>query len=235
MSITTVLFDLDGTLLPMDQDVFIKKYFGLLAQKLAPHGYDPEKLIQAVWAGTKAMVMNNGKVTNKEAFWITCDAALGCETSKDADIHMDFYRNEFNQVQEVCGFEPMAAQIVRSLKDRGYRVVLATNPLFPAIATQNRIRWAGLQPEDFEYITAYENSHHCKPNPDYYREILEQLHLRPGECLMVGNDVGEDMITQQLGMKVFLLTDCLINKQNADISQYPNGGFPELAYFLNTL
>ena len=235
MSITTVLFDLDGTLLPMDQDVFIKKYFGLLAQKLAPHGYDPEKLIQAVWAGTKAMVMNDGKVTNKEAFWITCDATLGCEASKDADIHMEFYRNEFNQVQEVCGFESMAAQIVHSLKDRGYRVVLATNPLFPAIATQNRIRWAGLQRSDFEYITTYENSHYCKPNPDYYREILEQLHLQPEECLMVGNDVGEDMITQQLGMKVFLLTDCLINKQNADISQYPNGGFPELAYFFNTL
>ena len=148
---------------------------------------------------------------------------------------MEFYRNEFNQVQEVCGFEPMAAQIVRSLKGRGYRVVLATNPLFPAIATQNRIRWAGLLPEDFEYITTYENSHYCKPNPDYYREILAQLHLQPEECLMVGNDVGEDMITQQLGMKVFLLTDCLINKQNADISQYPNGGFPELADFLNTL
>ena len=235
MSITTVLFDLDGTLLPMDQDVFIKKYFGLLAQKLAPHGYDPEKLIQAVWAGTKAMVMNNGKVTNKEAFWITCDAALGCKASKDADIHIEFYRNEFNQVQEVCGFEPMAAQIVHSLKDRGYRVVLATNPLFPSIATQNRIRWAGLQPEDFEYITTYEKSHYCKPNPDYYREILEQLHLQPEECLMVGNDVGEDMIAQQLGMKVFLLTDCLINKAGADISQYPNGGFSELANFFNAL
>ena len=235
MPITTILFDLDGTLLPMDQDVFIKKYFGLLAQKLAPFGYDPEKLIQAVWAGTKAMVMNNGKVTNKEAFWITCDATLGCEASKDADIHMEFYRNEFNQVQEVCGFEPMAAQIVHSLKDRGYRVVLATNPLFPAIATQNRIRWAGLQRSDFEYITTYENSHYCKPNPDYYREILEQLHLQPEECMMVGNAVGEDMVTQQLGMKVFLLTDCLINKQNADISQYPNGSFPELASFLNTL
>ena len=235
MPIKTILFDLDGTLLPMDQDIFIKKYFGLLAQKLAPFGYDPEKLIQAVWAGTKAMVMNDGTVTNKEAFWSTCDATLGCPASKDADIHMEFYRNEFNQVQEVCGFEPMAAQIVRSLKDRGYRVVLATNPLFPAIATQNRIRWAGLQPEDFEYITTYENSHYCKPNTDYYREILEQLHLRPEESLMVGNDVGEDIIIQQLGMKVFLLTDCLINKQNADISQYPNGGFPELADFLNTL
>ena len=235
MPITTILFDLDGTLLPMDQDVFIKKYFGLLAQKLAPFGYDPEKLIQAVWAGTKAMVMNDGKVTNKDAFWIACDATLGCAASKDADIHMDFYRNEFNLVQEVCGIEPMAAQIVHLLKDRGYRVVLATNPLFPAIATQNRIRWAGLQPEDFEYITTYENSHYCKPNPDYYREILAQLHLQPEECLMVGNDVGEDMITQQLGMKVFLLTDCLINKAGTDISQYPNGSFSELARFLNTL
>jgi len=235
MPITTVLFDLDGTLLPMDQDIFIKKYFDLLAQKLAPYGYDPEKLIQAVWAGTKAMVMNNGKVTNKETFWITCDAALGCEASKDADIHMDFYRNEFNQVQKVCGFEPIAARIVNSLKDRGYRVVLATNPLFPAIATHNRIRWAGLQPEDFEYITTYENSHYCKPNPDYYREILTQLNLKPEECLMVGNDVGEDMITQQLGMKVFLLTDCLINKAGAVISQYPNGDFSELADCLSKL
>jgi len=235
MKITTVLFDLDGTLLPMDQDIFIKKYFGLLAQKLAPYGYDPEKLIQAVWAGTKAMVMNDGKVPNKEAFWHACDATLGCEASKDAEIHMDFYRNEFNQVQEVCGFEPTAAQIVHSLKERGYRVVLATNPLFPAIATQNRIRWAGLQPEDFEYITTYETSHYCKPNPDYYREILEQLQLQPDECLMVGNDVGEDMVTQQLGMKVFLLTDCLINKAGADISQYPHGGFPELASFINNL
>ena len=153
MSITTVLFDLDGTLLPMDQDIFIKKYFDLLAQKLAPFGYNSDKLIQAVWAGTKAMVMNEGKVTNKDAFWIACDATLGCEASKDADIHMEFYRNEFNQVQDVCGFEPMATQIVHSLKDRDYRVVLATNPLFPAIATQNRIRWAGLQRSDFEYIT----------------------------------------------------------------------------------
>ena len=235
MGITTVLFDLDGTLLPMDQDIFIKKYFGLLAQKLAPFGYDPEKLIQAVWAGTKAMVKNDGNATNEEAFWITFDAVLGCKASKDAAVHMDFYRNEFNKVKDVCGFEPMAAQIVHSLKDRGYRVALATNPLFPAIATQNRIRWAGLTPGDFEMYTTYENSRYCKPNLDYYRDILTQLNVSAEECLMVGNDVGEDMIAQQLGMKVFLLTDCLINKAGADISQYPNGSFPELASFLNTL
>ena len=40
--IKTVLFDLDGTLLPMDQDNFVKAYFKNLAIKLAPHGYDPQ-------------------------------------------------------------------------------------------------------------------------------------------------------------------------------------------------
>lgn len=235
MPITTVLFDLDGTLLPMDQDVFVKNYFGLLAQKLASHGYDPEKLIQAVWAGTKAMVKNDGNATNEETFWVTFDAVLGCKASKDATVHMDFYQNEFNMVKDVCGFAPMASQIVHSLKVKGYRVVLATNPLFPAIATQNRIRWAGLTPEDFEYITTYENSRYCKPNPNYYREILEKLQLQPEECLMVGNDVGEDMVTAQLGMKVFLLTDCLINRTGEDISQYPHGSFAELAAFIEKL
>ena len=61
MAITTVLFDLDGTLLPMDQEIFVKTYFSLLAKKLAPHGYEPEALINAVWAGTRAMVKNTGE------------------------------------------------------------------------------------------------------------------------------------------------------------------------------
>ena len=114
-------------------------------------------------------------------------------------------------------------------------MVLATNPLFPSIATENRIRWAGLQPEDFEYFTTFESSHYCKPNLDYYREILDRLSLKPEECLMVGNDVSEDMVTEQLGMKTFLLTECLINKENKDISQYPNGGFTQLHTYLKEL
>lgn len=232
MSITTVLFDLDGTLLPMDQEIFIKDYLGRLARKLAPYGYEPKRLIEAIWAGTKAMVQNAGIVTNEEAFWHACDAYLGCAASKDAAIHTDFYQKEFNEVKAVCGFEPRAVQIVRLLKEKGIRLVLATNPLFPCVATENRIRWAGLQPSDFEHFTTFENSHYCKPNLDYYREIMDKLHLSPEECLMVGNDVGEDMIAKQLGMQVFLLTDCLINKAGEDISRYPNGGFARLDAYL---
>ena len=110
----------------------------------------------------------------------------------------------------------------------GLRTALATNPIFPAIATESRIRWAGLSPADFELYTTYENIGFCKPNPAYYQEILKRMDLSPEECLMVGNDVTEDMIAARLGMQVFLLTDCLINKDEKDISVYPNGGFDQL-------
>ena len=112
---------------------------------------------------------------------------------------------------------------------------MATNPLFPAIATQSRAKWAGLNPEDFEIITTYENSRHCKPNPDYYRDILATLDENPENCVMVGNDVQEDMIAETLGMKVFLLTDNLINRTGEDISRYPHGSFGELMDFIREL
>ena len=235
MAITTVLFDLDGTLLPMDQDVFAKDYLGRLAKKLVPLGYEPKKLIEAVWVGTKAMVKNTGEKINEAVFWEAFDAYLGCPASKDAGAHLDFYRNEFNQVKDGCGCNAMAAEIVQSLKGKGMRLILATNPLFPAIATENRILWAGLNPADFEYFSSFENSHYCKPNPAYYQELVEKLQLNPEECLMVGNDAGEDMVAQQLGMQVFLLTDCLINKANADISQFAHGSFEDLRIFLATI
>lgn len=228
MRVKAVLFDLDGTLLPMDQDAFVKTYFGLLAQKLAPHGYEPAKLIDAIWTGTAAMVKNDGGKTNEAVFWERFAELYGPQAERDMPLFDAFYRNEFAGAKAVCGYTPYAAEAVALAKEKGLRVVLATNPIFPAIATQNRIRWAGLAPEDFEYYTTYENSRHCKPNPAYYRDILEQVNLQPEECLMVGNDVVEDMVAQTLGMRVFLLTDCLINSHQRDISAYPKGGYLEL-------
>ena len=233
--ITTILFDLDGTLLPMDQEVFVKDYLKRMAAKMAPRGYDPELLVKAIWKGTGAMVKNDGAATNETVFWNVFSQIYGRDTRVDEPLFEDYYRNEFQLVKDSCGFNPQAAEAIREIKHLGYRVVLATNPLFPPIATQSRTRWAGLNPGDFDLITTYENSRHCKPNPEYYRDILETLNLKAEQCVMVGNDVGEDMIAETLGMKVFLLTDCIINKDSKDISCYPNGSFPELLNFIREL
>lgn len=228
----TILFDLDGTLLPMDQDGFIKAYFGALATKMLPQGYDPQLLIQGIWEGTEAMVRNPGDITNEECFWAGFAHVVGTDCRKDAPIFDDFYRNEFRFVAASCGFDPHAVKVIRWLQEQGCRIILATNPIFPAIATYNRIQWAGLDPSDFELITTYENSRHCKPNPEYYRDILKQIGERPENCIMVGNDVTEDMIAQDLGMDVFLVTNCLINKHQRDITQYPQGDLQELMAYL---
>lgn len=235
MSIHYILFDLDGTLLPMDQEQFIKAYFGRLAAKLAPHGYEPEKLIKAIWGGTAAMVKNDGSVTNEQVFWDFFATVFGEDTHKDEPLFEEFYRTDFQQVQSACGFDARAARTVAALKEMGFVLALATNPIFPAIATESRMRWAGLDRKDFALYTTYENSCRCKPNPDYYRDVLSQLNARPEECLMVGNDVDEDMIAETLGMQVFLLTDCLINKHDKDISAYPHGSFDDLMDFISTL
>ena len=232
MQIKTILFDLDGTLLPMELDTFAKAYFGGLAQKVAPYGFDPKQLIANILAGTEAMYKNDGTKTNEQVFWDYFVKVYGEEVLAHTPHFDDFYIHEFQQVQKACGFNPAAAETVRQIKAQGYRVALATNPLFPAYATESRIRWAGLTPEDFELFTTYENSSYCKPNPAYYRAVVDALGVDPRECLMVGNDVVEDGAAEKLGMRVFLLTDCLINKKGADLSAWPHGNFSDLLQYL---
>ncbi len=235
MKIKAVFFDLDGTLLPMDQDIFIKAYLGGLVNLLAPKGYDPKAIAGALWKSTDAMVKNDGAKTNEEVFWDSFCHILGKEIRSEEAALEEFYKTEFQNIKDYCGYTPKSKELVDRLKDNGITVVLATNPLFPAIATESRIRWAGLYPEDFEVYTTYENSRHCKPNLEYYRVLLEQVKAEPSECLMVGNDVGDDMVAEALGMKVFLLTDCLINKTDRSVNDFSHGGFDELTEYIEEL
>ncbi len=226
---------MDGTLLPMDQELFTRAYFKKLTVKLAPYGYEPKKLVDAIWAGTAAMVKNDGSCTNEEAFWRVFASVFGERVHGDLPLFESFYREEFNEAQSCCGFRPEAGATVAMLRARGIGLVLASNPIFPAVAQRNRLRWAGVDAENFAYITSYENSRYCKPNAKYYTELAEKLSLAPEECLMVGNDAREDCAAEQIGMKVFLLTDCLINTEGRDISIYPHGGYGELKEYLGEL
>ena len=231
-----ILFDLDGTLLPMDQGAFMKDYFGRLIRRLAPFGYTAEGFLAAMKAGIAAMVRNDGSRTGEEAYWDAYTSVSGKEILDRMPVFESFYEEEFDEVARVCGYNPAAAELVRDLQGRGIRVILATNPLFPRIATQKRIRWAGLTPEDFEFYTTYEDIGYCKPNPDYYRAVLARAGLEAEDCLMVGNDVAEDMVAgAAAGLQGFLLTDCLINTPGADITQYPHGSFGELSAYIHQL
>ena len=229
--IKNVLFDLDGTLLPMDMDEFTNGYFAFLVKKAMEHSdkYTKDELIKNVWGGVKAMVLNKGEMTNEQAFWKYFTSVYGEESLEDKAIFDDFYANEFEQAKQFCGKNEDARKVVDSIKEAGFRVVLATNPVFPEVATRKRAIWAGFNVDEFMAFTTYENSHFCKPNPEYYKELLTKLDMKASECLMVGNDVDEDMEAGiKAGMQTFLITDCLINKKQVDINKYPHGSFNDL-------
>ena len=232
MDIKAVLFDLDATLLPMNQDEFLGMYFKLLANRMAKYGYDPKQVIDGVWKGSYAMIKNDGVKINEEVFWKSFAEVVGERVIDDRYIFDEFYASEFCDTKQLCGYTPKANDVVKKLKKAGVRVVLATNPLFPDVATLKRMEWAGLDAEDFEFYTTYENVGYCKPNPKYYAFIADKLGIPPENCVMVGNDVSDDMSAKAIGMQVFLFTDYLINTKNEDISQYPQGSFEQLDKFL---
>ena len=99
-----------------------------------------------------------------------------------------FYAEDFRQLQYLVRARPEAQQIVKSTKDRGLRIVLATNPMFPLTAIIQRLEWAGLRASDFTHVTTLENSHACKPHARYFTEVLSLIGVEPREALMIGDD-----------------------------------------------
>jgi FMN phosphatase YigB (HAD superfamily) len=228
-----ILFDLDGTLLPLEPERFLDSFLSLLAKTYEPKGYDGKKVIDAFWSVIDAMVKNDGEKPCKEVYWEKWSSLLGGDVAEDERLLEEFYKGNFEKVRVSCGFNPEASLLVRKLTKEGKTVILATNPVYPASAMEKRINWAGLEYSDFKFVSAYENSKYCKPSPMYYKEILDKFSLDPKETLMVGNDFLRDMAAKEVGISVFLLTDCPENCEGADIESVPNGSFNQLRSYID--
>lgn len=237
MSIKNILFDLDGTLLPMVQDEFVRFYMPLLAKFYLSAGIEtePNAFIGAVWKGYEAMVKNDGSRTNREAFWSFMEGILPIPTEQSEALAVKFYSTEFNKAVQATSPSKFADAAVKAAKGRGMGTFLATNPVFPRCATMNRIRWAGLDADDFGLITTYEDYSYCKPNIEYFRTVLEELDLNPKECLMVGNDVEEDLAVRDLGVKTYLVTDTMENRKGLPVRTDYKGSLKELADFIRKI
>ncbi len=229
-----ILFDLDGTLLPMDNDEFTNGYLNLLAKEVAPYGYTAETLIPAMWKGVASMVKNDGSRDNFQAFWETFSKIMGEGVYRHIPVFDRFYEYDFNRAIMFTSPTSLAKRAVELAHKKGKKVVLATNPMFPEVAVKARINWAGLKYEDFDYVTHYMNSHYCKPNPEYYVEIGKILDLDLKNCLMVGNNTKEDIEAgQAAGMDTFLVTDCIIS--DGQMPKTKKGSFFELIDFLEKI
>lgn len=234
--IRAVLFDLDGTLVHYDFDRFIRAYLQALAAKVAPL-VEPQRLVRQVMESTEVMVRDlDPDKTNRQVFAEDFFPAIGVSGDVLMPVFDEFYRCDFPRLKERLGIQahPAARRMVEGLLSRGYEVVIATNPVFPLIAVEERMRWGGLDGLPYKLITSYETMHFCKPNREYFEEVLSIIGRKPGECFMVGNDVDEDLVAGVLGMKTYLVEDYLLHRGKEQNHPDFRGNFESLVHFMES-
>jgi FMN phosphatase YigB (HAD superfamily) len=185
--------DLDGTLLGLDIDRFLPVYLQRLAAFVGEAVRLPD-FSQRFMAAVGAMVAprSDGR-TNEEAFYATFRAGLAPAVAQACDdAFAAFYQRVFPSLRDETRPMPGARSFAAAAARRGFRLILATSPVFPRFVIEERLRWAGMGPDLFEAITSFETSRHNKPDRRYYEEVLSDGGISPAQALMIGNDLRDD-------------------------------------------
>lgn len=213
--IKSIWFDLDGTLLFNDMEIFSKEYFRLISEKISCFG-NPEFIIPNLQKAVYHMMQNKGPETNEEVFWNKFLSLTNMEREKLRTFFDEFYKKDFPRLKHLTKPHPYARKVIELSFNLGLKVVIATNAVFPINAIKERLSWAGI--DDFPYylITSMEIMHSCKPHLEYYKEILDIVKEEPENCLMVGNDAQEDISAKKLLINTYLVSDGLVINESKD-------------------
>lgn len=222
-----VLFDLDGTLLQIEMEAFLKSYFKAIADYCAEIA-EPQVFIQKLLESTEYMLCNNGEKTNEKVFMQNFLPALGKDYNEVYPVLTRFYEEEFPKLKHFGQPAAKARQVVEEFVNKGWQIILATNPLFPRQAVLERMRWAEVDDLPWLHVTSYENCCSSKPNPLYYQEIVSKCKLEPEKCWMIGNDAHEDLVASKIGLKTYLVTDYLIPREDNKYQPHGQGSMAEL-------
>lgn len=203
-NIKYLLLDLDETLLSFDLNMFISEYLRLI-QRHFSHITEAKSVPEWILTGTNIMLTNLETTTNKDKFVYYFQSRSGMSENEIWEIFLQFYQTDYNQLQSITKPVTGAKKFVESARAQGYKLVIATQPVFPEIAIQKRLAWAGVDQISFELITHIENMKACKPHKQYYRQILEILNADSNQCMMIGNDREMDMAAGKIGITTYYL------------------------------
>ncbi|HPI74196.1 MAG TPA: HAD family hydrolase [bacterium] len=230
-----ILFDLDGTLLGLNNTKFLKVYLQAMAPRIAPY-FNGHDFSQPILAGTEAMMQSQGRHASlRDLFIETFDRHSPVPFAELETAFNEFYEHEFNQVRSIATRLPHSLPVLQAAARHTDKIALATIPLFPAIAIEQRCRWAGIESFPFALITSFENMRYSKPNPEYYREIAHHLAVPADECLMIGNDHIDDLSAAAVGMETFLVLDDELNAGKSRYAPTYSGYLADLTTFLENL
>ncbi len=228
--INTIMFDLDGTLLSIDMKEFEQIFYKSLS-KFFRDIVSAEDFMKIIYGSMKTVIENREKRTNEDVLM----EALKERVLDDFPLYEkkfdEYYSSDFSLIKEAVTIRPEITEATDLLKEKGYELVIATNPIFPKIANEQRIAWSGVNRDHFSYVSYLELNHYTKPNVAYYEEILESIKKQPEECMMVGNDVLEDMAAKKIGITTYLITDHLLNRHDIEVVADHQGDYTDFLTF----
>lgn len=235
MNFKALLLDLDGTLLNVDMRKFIPQYIAALAPYLS-HLIPEKKFGQMLLQSTRDVIVNtDASKTNEEVFFESFCSRSGYPPEVLVPIFDEFYRNRFPQLKSITSPNPESRSLLMRARQQGLALIIATNPIFPRVAIEHRLHWASISDFPFELVTALENMHFCKPNVEYYQEVIDITGYHPRECLMVGNDAGEDMVASKIGMQTFLVeNEFLINPFGKEVDCHFRGSLTDMIKIISS-
>lgn len=205
-----IMFDLDGTLIKMDAENFEKNYTKLIVKYFSQWMAVEDASKSLKEAVTTMATVNNGE-TNKKKFYRCFEGKTTISLEEIMAKESEFYETQFHNVKSHIERNDNMFEAVEVLKQKKVDMLIATNPLFPQIATYTRMKWGGYNTEDFKLITTFEDCHYTKFHSEYYQnDILKRLDLKPEDCLMVGNNTMEDGLASAQGIKTIIITDEII-------------------------
>ena len=181
------------------------------------------------------MIKTKNNVKNEEIFMNSFEKLIDGNIEEFKAMFVTFYDTLFENVKASTYQSKYMRKSIDLLKSKGYKVVIATNPLFPLQANYHRLRWAGFTPDEFDHITSFEENTYCKPHIEFYQEVLDKVSKTPKECVMVGNDVFDDLPAGKLGMETYLISDCILNKYNIENTANTTGSYKDFYEYVQKL
>lgn len=207
--IRAVLLDLDDTLLGNETDSFVQRYFALLSA-YAKEKLPPDQFTAVLLRASREMVHNTDQtLTNHTIFWKAFSELSGTDAGEMEQFFNGFYTDVFPQMRSLTRQRTVARPLIEYCLAQGWPVVVATNPMFPRVAIEQRLLWAGVPvcEQNYALVTTLENMHATKPNVAYYEEILDVLGVEGDTAVMVGDDWTNDIEpAAQLGIRTFWIT-----------------------------
>lgn len=216
MKYKAILFDLDGTLMPVSNEDFENTYLKNISEYLNEY-IEPKYLLTSMYQALEAMFIDKSETKNEVVFFDKFSKLIGEELMRTLEPMFDaYYRSDFKILESLIKDNSKMQGTVKYLKEKGYKLIVATNPMFPQIAVEKRIEFSGLDLEDFDFVSNFHIHTSVKPHPEYYQEVLDFNNLDAEDCLMIGNDALEDGAAKKTGMDVWIITDHILNEEHVD-------------------